>query len=363
MLDPARGGIPDDGRWRILVVDGYGSHTCVPSVLRKFQKRHILMITMPSHTSHVLQPLDVSCFKPTKYYFSWCLRRVFMSRSIQAVQKAEAPSYFEMALSEGCCANTIKSGFRATGLFPFTPDFVKSNQRLFQMADTLDAEKMKEKIYGTNNNLSVCEGYKSLKETTARLQGELEEARESLQEHFPELCKTLEQVMITSKNLELPLKEAAAIFHLPDTTKIRKAGPPRTNFIGETFHESRVLNREQRIERIEQKLEEVAKAKREKAEKKAKKDAHTRASKDASKLRQQERLDEEKQVLQWLKDNNFAPPEVKFIGKAHITAAFEANKEEIVAAVRNGGDRISKSTSIKDMVALFNKYEVFLLHM
>jgi len=71
LLDPQRGGLPDDGRWRILVVDGYGSFTCVPSVLRKFKERRIFMITMPSYTSHVLQPLDVSCFKPTKYYFSW----------------------------------------------------------------------------------------------------------------------------------------------------------------------------------------------------------------------------------------------------------------------------------------------------
>jgi hypothetical protein len=27
------------------------------------------MLTMPSHTSHILQPLDVSCFKPFKTVF------------------------------------------------------------------------------------------------------------------------------------------------------------------------------------------------------------------------------------------------------------------------------------------------------
>ena len=99
-----------------------------------------------------------------------------------------------MALSEGCCASTIKSGFRATGLFPFTAVCVQRNQRLFQMADTLDAEKMKENFFGTKNNLSVCEGYKVMKETTGKLHGELEEAREALQKQFPELCKTLDQV-------------------------------------------------------------------------------------------------------------------------------------------------------------------------
>ena len=74
-------------------------------------------------------------------------------------------------------------------------------------------------------------------------------------------------------------------------------------------------------------MKEVAKAKREKAEKKAQKEAHTRATKDTNKVRQQKRLEEERPVLQWQKDNNFAPPEVKFVGKARLTASFEAHKE------------------------------------
>ena len=50
LLDESKGGIPNDGRWRILIVDGYGSHTMVPSVLQKLSDRKIWMITMPSHT-------------------------------------------------------------------------------------------------------------------------------------------------------------------------------------------------------------------------------------------------------------------------------------------------------------------------
>ena len=71
LLDEAKGGVPNDGRWRIMIVDGYGSHTMVPSALRKLRDRKIWVITMLSHTSHELQPLDVSCFRPTKYFWSW----------------------------------------------------------------------------------------------------------------------------------------------------------------------------------------------------------------------------------------------------------------------------------------------------
>ena len=129
-----------------MVVDGYGSHTLVPSVLKKFKDRRILMITMPSHTSHELQPLDVSCFKPTKYYFSWCLRLIFGTKRVQEIQKQEAPTYFELALSEGCKPSTIINGFRATGIFPYNPNFVEHNPQKFQMADTLDQDKMNAKL-------------------------------------------------------------------------------------------------------------------------------------------------------------------------------------------------------------------------
>ena len=39
LLDAQHGGIPDNGRWRILIVDGYGLHTMVPSVLEKLAKK------------------------------------------------------------------------------------------------------------------------------------------------------------------------------------------------------------------------------------------------------------------------------------------------------------------------------------
>ena len=128
------------------------------------------MIIMPSHTSHELQPLDVSCFKPTKYFFSWCLWLIFGTKRIQEIQKLEAPKYFELALSEGFKPTTIINGFRATDIFPFNPNFVQHNPEKFQMADILDMDKMNAKIFGANANSTVCESYKML-QTSMEKQG------------------------------------------------------------------------------------------------------------------------------------------------------------------------------------------------
>ena len=358
LLDESKGGIPNDGRWRILVVDGYGSHTLVPSVLKKFKDRRILMITMPSHTSHELQPLDVSCFKPTKYYFSWCLRLIFGTKRVQEIQKQEAPTYFELALSEGCKPSTIMNGFRATGMFPYNPNFVQHNPQKFQMADTLDQDKMNAKIFNANANSTVCETYKMLQTSTEKLGSAFEGARPVLQEQFPELCESVQQVLEARHNLELPFKEVAAILKIPDSTKVRKTGPARLNLIGETFHESRVLNREARIARLEERLQEIAKVKAERAAKRATKDANTKATKAAKKQVQREKEEAEKPVLQWLKDNNYALQGAKTITKTHMLAALNDKKDHITDLVRNGGDKISKSTTLKEMVRLFKKHDV-----
>ena len=130
---------------------------------------------------------------------------------------------------------------------------------------------MNAKIFGHNKNSTVSESYKMLVTSTEKLDQEFAGARSILQQQYPDLCASISQVLQTRKNLEVPFKEVAAILTIPDSTKIRKTGPARLNIIGETFHESRVLNREARIARLEERLEEIRKLKAERAAKKAQK--------------------------------------------------------------------------------------------
>ena len=107
--------IPKDGRWRLLVLDGYGSHTMVPSVLDFLVANKIHAICMPSHSSEFLQPLDISCFSPTKGEFRKDLREILLQFSIGAVTRWHLPAIFELALQFGCTEGNIKGGFQACG--------------------------------------------------------------------------------------------------------------------------------------------------------------------------------------------------------------------------------------------------------
>ncbi len=51
--------------YHLLVLDGHGLHVTLKA-LKQAMAFGFDMITLPSHTSHALQPLVVSCFKPFK---------------------------------------------------------------------------------------------------------------------------------------------------------------------------------------------------------------------------------------------------------------------------------------------------------
>lgn len=50
-------------------MDGYGSHDTYES-LHYCEEHNIIPLTFPSHTTHLLQPLDVYVFQPLKHYHS-----------------------------------------------------------------------------------------------------------------------------------------------------------------------------------------------------------------------------------------------------------------------------------------------------
>ena len=53
------------GAKRLLILDNHGSHT-TPQFRQLAKDNNILLLFMPPHSSHILQPLDVGCFGPLK---------------------------------------------------------------------------------------------------------------------------------------------------------------------------------------------------------------------------------------------------------------------------------------------------------
>ncbi|EMD60672.1 hypothetical protein COCSADRAFT_345982 [Bipolaris sorokiniana ND90Pr] len=51
--------------YRLLILDGYSSHATL-EFNQYCTENKIITLYMPPHTSHLFQPLDVSCYSPLK---------------------------------------------------------------------------------------------------------------------------------------------------------------------------------------------------------------------------------------------------------------------------------------------------------
>lgn len=113
----------------LLLVDGHKSHMTL-ELVDLARENNVILFCLPPHTTHALQPLDVSVFKALKAHFSRSLRVVCFSRKDFMVTKRDfarvVKEPFEMAFS----MTNIKSGFAKCGIFPFNPDSVDKKKML-----------------------------------------------------------------------------------------------------------------------------------------------------------------------------------------------------------------------------------------
>jgi hypothetical protein len=112
------------GTHRLLILDGHGSHA-TPAFDQYCIEHSIVVLCMPPHSSHLLQPLDVGCFSVLKRSYGRLVEQK-MRLGINHIDKQEFLLLYQQARIEALREKNIKSGFLATGLVPYDPDRVLS---------------------------------------------------------------------------------------------------------------------------------------------------------------------------------------------------------------------------------------------
>lgn len=75
--------------WRLLIVDGHGSHI-TKSFINYCDRHKILLLIYPPHSTHTLQPLDVVCFAPlAANYTKAVTEHLHSSQGLAGVKKAD----------------------------------------------------------------------------------------------------------------------------------------------------------------------------------------------------------------------------------------------------------------------------------
>ena len=76
------------------------------------------MVSLPPHTTHRLQPLDVAFFGPLGTYYEEAMRKWMQSHISQPVTTWQVAELFGDAYSQAASLRIAMKGFQASGLWP-----------------------------------------------------------------------------------------------------------------------------------------------------------------------------------------------------------------------------------------------------
>jgi hypothetical protein len=82
---------------------------------------NIYLFYLIPHSSHILQPLDLSCFSPLKCRYRSKIEELARIDNAAPVKKRRFLQYYEKARNEGLTCSNICSGWKKAGILPWNP--------------------------------------------------------------------------------------------------------------------------------------------------------------------------------------------------------------------------------------------------
>lgn len=114
VLSPSMG----EERFTVALRDGHVSHT-TSEYINYCNANQILLMVIPPHSTHSLQPLDVVMFKPlSSAYIKELTKHLHQSRDLLGVKKSDYFSLFWRAWVTSFRKITIQKAFDSTVIYP-----------------------------------------------------------------------------------------------------------------------------------------------------------------------------------------------------------------------------------------------------
>lgn len=106
----------------LLIVDGHSSHCSNVELLDFAVANDVILFCLPSHSTHWLQPLDRSFFKPLKTYWSQTCQNWVHNNPGRKLGRLQFAPLLNIAWCKAATIQNGTSGFRTCGIFPFNPE-------------------------------------------------------------------------------------------------------------------------------------------------------------------------------------------------------------------------------------------------
>lgn len=105
----------------LLILDNHSSHISL-EVVKYARENNIVIVTLPPHGSHKLQPLDRSLFSPLKVKYSIECDKFMSQHPGRGITQYNVARLFQEAYKKVATLGNAESGFRVTGIYPFNDD-------------------------------------------------------------------------------------------------------------------------------------------------------------------------------------------------------------------------------------------------
>lgn len=108
---------PDKPVGLLLILDNHTSHVSIKAV-DVCRSAGIVLLTLPPHTSHRLQPLNRRVFEPMKCYFNKAIDNWIRTNPGRRASIYEVGGTAGSAFNLSMTSSNILSAFRCTGIYP-----------------------------------------------------------------------------------------------------------------------------------------------------------------------------------------------------------------------------------------------------
>ena len=105
----------------LLILDNHSSHISLPA-FNYCKENHIVVLSIPPHSSHRTQPLDVSFYGPLKAAYRHECNRHMKTHLMAKITPYDVACLFNKAYAQVANISKGEAGFRATGIYPLNPN-------------------------------------------------------------------------------------------------------------------------------------------------------------------------------------------------------------------------------------------------
>ena len=120
----------------LLILDGHKTHTKNLTTIDYACDNGVVILSLPPHTSHKLQPLDRSFFKLLKSAFNAACSTWLQNHPGRRITVDKLGELFNTAYLKAATIENAVSGFKCTGIVPFNTEILPSSEFLDDPRET-----------------------------------------------------------------------------------------------------------------------------------------------------------------------------------------------------------------------------------